>query len=146
MMHSPTLRETALWFWERQLGKPYRWGGDDPVAGWDCSGLVIEGLKVVGILPRAGDWRAVQLADRFLKNKVGESQIQPGCLLFWNRGPNRVIGHVEIVWQVLNDRILTIGSSGGGSSTKTEADAIARNAYVKIRPAQPWELAVDPFG
>ena len=142
-MHSPTLRETALWIWEQQLGKPYFWGGDDPIAGWDCSGLVIEGLKGVGILPRKGDWTAANLADHFSEAHV--TDVQPGCLLFWERGPNHTIGHVEIVWQVFADQVITIGSSGGGSSTKTEADAIARNAYVKIRPAQPWVLAVDPF-
>jgi len=32
----------------------YLWGGDDPLAGFDCSGFVIEILKSVGILE---EWR-----------------------------------------------------------------------------------------
>ncbi|MFC1535727.1 NlpC/P60 family protein, partial [Candidatus Neomarinimicrobiota bacterium] len=37
------------------VGLPYLWGGDDAVAGYDCSGLVIEILKSVGLLQRSGD-------------------------------------------------------------------------------------------
>lgn len=119
-------------------GLPYRWGGDDPSAGFDCSGLVIEGLQACGILPRTGDWRAAALAQRFpLAQKV-----RPGCLLFWGEP----IVHVEIVWELLsNGAVLTLGASGGGSKTLTRADAEAQNAFVKIRPARPWVRAVDPF-
>ena len=31
------------------LGTPYRWGGDDPLTGIDCSGLALEVLKAAGI-------------------------------------------------------------------------------------------------
>lgn len=136
------LRAIALYLWEKELGKPYRWGGDDPIGGFDCSGLVIEHLKSVGVLPRSGDWTADGLAKRFQGREV--TTLKPGCLLFWFRGQK--IGHVEIVWHVVGDRVLTIGASGGGSRTKTEADAERQNAYIKVRPASPeWVKAVDPF-
>ena len=32
------------------LGTPYRWGGDDPILGFDCSGFIVEILKSVGVL------------------------------------------------------------------------------------------------
>ena len=137
-----SLRSIALHLWEKELGKPYRWGGDDPIAGFDCSGLVIEHLKSVGILPAQGDWTAAGLAKRFEGREV--TKLRPGCLLFWFRGSK--IGHVEIVWHVVGERVLTIGAAGGGSRTQTEADAERQNAYIKVRPARPeWVKAVDPF-
>lgn len=135
-------RELALRLWEREIGQPYVWGGDDPVLGWDCSGLMIEGLKAAGILPREGDWTAEGLAARFRERAVEQPRL--GCLLFWKRGER--IGHVEVVWTVIRGALFTIGASGGGSSTQTREDAVRQNAYVKVRPAAPgWVLAVDPF-
>ena len=55
----------------RYLGKPYIWGGDDPVGGFDCSGLVVELFKSVGKLPRQGDWTAHDLWLKF-KDKYKE--------------------------------------------------------------------------
>ena len=47
------------------LGTFYTWGGDDP-SGFDCSGLVIECLKSIGVLPRSGDWTANTLSKKFV--------------------------------------------------------------------------------
>jgi hypothetical protein len=110
-------RELALRAWEGCLGEPYRWGGDHPEEGFDCSGLVIE-------------------------DPVAQS-VRPGVLLFW--GAPKII-HVEIVVAVLGSEVFTLGASGGGSATLTTAAAIASGAYVKLRPARPgWVKAVDPF-
>ena len=119
------------------VGKPYIWGGDDPMKGFDCSGLVIEILKSVGLLPRKGDWTAQGLYDLFKGQEVNEPRA--GCLAFYGVPK---ISHVE--WLETDD--LTIAASGGGSKTLTEADAIRQNAYVKIRPLRPDVVAfVDPF-
>jgi hypothetical protein len=133
--------------WERELGTPYRWGGDDPIEGFDCSGLVIDPLQAVGILPDPGDWTAADLAEHFGDRRVtNEDDLQPGCLLFWENKAGTRIVHVEIVWHVFRERILCIGARGGGSRTTTREDAAAQNAYVKVRPARPgWCRAVDPF-
>ena len=116
-------KEIALKIAWSFLGKPYIWGGDDPMRGFDCSGFVIECLKSVGILPRKGDWPAMGLYGMFplVENPYA------GCLVFW--GAPRII-HVEFC---IDDK-LSIGASGGGSKTKTAADAISQNAYIKIRP------------
>jgi cell wall-associated NlpC family hydrolase len=118
------------------LNKPYLWGGDDPMGGFDCSGLCIEILKSVGLLPRQGDWTANQLYKRFLQYRVSlATQVQEGCLVFWGNGQRMT--HVEYA---LDDE-LTIGASGGGSSTSTLAVAMRQNAYIKVRP---WRDRVPP--
>lgn len=117
-------REVALSF----LGKPYLWGGDDPMAGFDCSGLCIEILKSVGLLPRRGDWTAQGLWNKFGDCKVDTPSL--GCLVFWtNKRGDRVI-HVEMA---LNS-YLCIGASRGGRKTTGEQEAISQNAYIKVRP------------
>lgn len=103
------------------LGTPYRWGGDD-FSSFDCSGFVIECLKSAGVLPRSGDWTAAGLFAMF--PKVPDPK--EGCLVFWGSP----IIHVELCL----DDIFSIGASGGGSKTVTEADAIRQNAYLKVRP------------
>jgi cell wall-associated NlpC family hydrolase len=108
------------------LGTFYIWGGDDP-SGFDCSGLAIECLKSVGVLPREGDWTAQDLSAMFPR----VDPPQGGDLVFWTslQGSSHVV-HVEIC---LSEE-LSIGASGGGSKTKTIKDAIKQNAFIKIRP------------
>jgi cell wall-associated NlpC family hydrolase len=100
------------------LGRPYVWGGDDPVEGFDCSGLVVECLNSVGRLPREGDWTAEELWRKFL----GSDHPDPkrGDLVFWKSQETDWMIHVEIC---SNDEI-SIGASGGGSGTLSLADAI----------------------
>ena len=123
------------------LGKPYYWGGDDPMQGFDCSGFVIEILKSVGKLPRSGDWTADGLWDLFPAKRAIPTR---GCLVFWKNSSGRMI-HVEYC---LSDE-LSIGASGGGSRTTTEQAAINSNAYIKVRPFRSRSNIggfVDPWG
>lgn len=121
-------------------GTPYIWGGDDPVRGFDCSGLQIEILKSVGILPRRGDWTAHGLYSLFRARGCEVETPRAGCLVFY--GTIDKIVHVEML--ITDD--LSIGASGGGSGTKTEADAAQQNAFVKIRPLRPNRVGfMDPF-
>ena len=120
------------------LGKPYFWGGDDPLQGFDCSGFMIEILKGVNLLPRAGDWTADAMSELF--PEVAEPK--KGCLLFWlNQAKTKYI-HVEMA---LNNE-LQIGASGGGSATDSLEDAIRHDAYIKVRPIpKTVALITDPF-
>lgn len=121
------------------MGKPYIWGGDDPIKGFDCSGFCIEILKSVGALLRQGDWTAQGLFE-FYKN-YEKSYPNPGYLVFWGR---LVKTHVEFCL----DENYSIGASGGGSKTTTEVEAINQNAYIKIRPIDSRignKYYVDPF-
>ena len=123
------------------LGKPYYWGGDDPMQGFDCSGFVIEILKSVGKLPRKGDWTAQGLFDMFHATRTSDPA--RGRLVFW-KNASRMI-HVEYCL----DEVLSIGASGGGSSTDNQQEAIRRNAFIKVRPFRGRPNIggfVDPWG
>lgn len=110
------------------VGKPYIWGGDDAVQGFDCSGLVIEILQAAGVLPRNYDTTAQGLYLRF-KNS-GRIVLSPdfGDLAFY--GSYEKITHVGFCM----DNHLMLEAGGGGSRTKTVQDAIDQNAYIRIRP------------
>jgi cell wall-associated NlpC family hydrolase len=51
------MRDMAI----RLLGTPYRWAGDDPLAGFDCSGLAIELYTSFGLW----DGRDVRAQDLY---------------------------------------------------------------------------------
>jgi cell wall-associated NlpC family hydrolase len=139
MQHRIKIATDVAWAF---LGTPYRWGGDDPMEGFDCSGFVVEILKSVGILPRGGDWTAEGLKNKF-KDKIVNEPYQ-GCLVFWRSKHSTRIVHVEYCL----DGEFTIGASGGGSTTTDEAAAARQNAYIKVRPFRSrsglWGF-VDPF-
>lgn len=111
----------------RYQGTFYIWGGNDP-SGFDCSGFIVEVLQSVGILRHGTDYTASGLHSLFKDNKVEKAR--GGCLVFWFKPKNKKIVHVEMC--ITDD--LSIGASGGGSSTLTVKDAIAHDAFIKIRP------------
>lgn len=124
-MRNEHLQQYALRF----VGVSYIWGGDDPMRGFDCSGLAQELLLAFGAHPHPGrDYTAQGLYDHFAKaGQYNATEI--GALAFYGKD-YRTITHVGIV--VFPDLILEAG--GGGSRTKTNADAIEQNAYVRLRP------------
>ena len=68
------------------VGVPYRWGGNSPRGGFDCSGLTQWVYRHVGIsLPHysAGQWR--------YGRRVSRRALRPGDLLFFSG-----LGHVGI--------------------------------------------------
>ena len=73
------------------IGVPYRWGGNSPITGLDCSGLVqLVFRNSVGIdLPRTALEQSAQ------GNRVSVRELKPGDLVFFNTiGEN--ISHVGI--------------------------------------------------
>jgi len=140
MDRATTDAELAVKYAMAFVGTQYRWGGDDPMAGFDCSGFVIEVLKGVGYLPYNGDWRAFELFEMF--REVDNPTI--GVLVFWGIGKDQ-IGHVELC---ISDKI-AIGAGGGDRKVMTTQDAIKYNAYVRLRPIKRPEKRLmyfaDPF-
>jgi cell wall-associated NlpC family hydrolase len=134
-------RSTFVWYLEQFLGTWYKWGGDDP-SGFDCSGLICEGLQAVGKIPRFADYTARDLARLF--PVIPQDQLKPGCLVFYTNSLQE-ISHVEMVWK---NTVLSLGASGGTSETHTVQEAITKNAFVKIRPlaSRPGNATFrDPF-
>lgn len=115
----------------------YKWGGDDP-SGFDCSGLIVEILKSVGIIKRQTDYTASGLWNKFQHHVILTPKA--GALVFWKTAYG-TINHVEICI----DGEHAIGASGGGSKTLTEADAIRQNAFIKIRPIVGRERIVAGY-
>jgi cell wall-associated NlpC family hydrolase len=107
------------------LNTPYKWGGDDPLAGYDCSGFVLELLKSSGLVPNALDLNAQQIHDKF-PSKSPSPQL--GDLAFYGKAGNII--HVGFCLNAAQ----MVEAGGGGSHTNTLADATRDNAYIRIRP------------
>jgi len=73
------------------VGSPYRYGGDDPVRGFDCSGLVryVAGSVLGVTLPRQAE--AISRGGV----EVDRQQLQPGDLVFFNT-LGRAFSHVGV--------------------------------------------------
>lgn len=109
------------------LGRPYLWGGDDPMSGLDCSGLVQEILASVGMDP-PGDQTAQALFNHFERD-ANWNVYALGALAFYGKSV-REISHVAFCL----DQYLCIEAGGGGSLTTSAQAAAAQNAFVRIRP------------
>lgn len=122
--------------------KEYKWGGDDSIEGYDCSGFIMEVLQSVGALRHKSDKNAVGLWNHYQEVRVPEPYL--GCLVFYYNPRKTNIIHIEFC---LSD-YLKIGASGGGSKTTTKKAAADANAFVKVRPIKSrGNIAgyVDPF-
>lgn len=141
ILQSAYLRAIVVDYAERFIGTPYHWGGDDPMAGFDCSGFVVEVLQAVGILKHGRDYSANNLFELFNLSRVETGYA--GCLAFWVTPES---GAVHVMLMVDNERV--IGAAGGDSGTTTTEDAIQQNAFIKLRPVGyrgGTLIIVDPF-
>lgn len=127
ILHKPGNRTVDLLvdYSMRFIGDNYKWGGDDPMGGWDCSGFIQEVLAAVGCDPM-GD----QTADgiyRIFKN-FSTKILCRGSLVFF--GSEAKIIHVAMA--IDSKRMVEAG--GGGSKTKSRLEAERQNAFVRVRP------------
>lgn len=105
-----------------QVGKPYQWAGAGPNA-FDCSGLVMFSWSHAGVsLPH---YSVAQYQDTA---RIGESQLRPGDLVFYDNGSGAQPGHVTIY--VGNGQVVTADSPG---------------TYVKVVPLD-WDGTPMGFG
>lgn len=110
------------------LGKSYIWGGDDPILGFDCSGLVQEILAGVGLDPK-GDQTANELMKFAATNWKMTDKAVEGTIVFFGSSSELA---THVAFSIGNG--LMIEAGGGGSKTITAKDAIAQNAFVRMRP------------
>lgn len=125
-------RSFSMEYAMRYIGTYYSWGGDDPVGGFDCSGLASEIGKAVGFLKRKERLTAEGFRQRFFSGDPSYKIDQPftgAFILYVDKTQNKAT-HIEMCI----DGKRSIGANGGGSTTITKADAIVNNAFVQIRP------------
>ena len=121
------------------LGTPYIWGGDDPF-GFDCSGLVVESLKSVGLLKEYDDFTADGLYRKYKSFEIEKPK--KGVLVFYLEDNHAF--HVGICL----DKYFYISAAGGNSKTLSEKNSYKQNAFVKIRPIDNYKskiIYLDPF-
>ncbi|MEJ2101140.1 MAG: NlpC/P60 family protein [Desulfobacterales bacterium] len=85
------LREEILKTARQYIGVPYRWGGESPQTGFDCSGLTMVVYRINGLdLPRSSgqQWKAGKLINR--------RQLKKGDLVFFATSASRRVSHVGI--------------------------------------------------
>jgi cell wall-associated NlpC family hydrolase len=82
----PTRAERAVRYAVDAVGIPYRWGGESPATGFDCSGLVRWAYGHVGIdLPHSS------YALYGVGRRAATSRLEPGDILFFDG-----LGHVGL--------------------------------------------------
>ena len=109
------------------VGRPYIWGGQNPLKGFDCSGFVQEVLASIGLDPR-GDQTAQTLYHHFLQIGYGSS-CSRGALLFFGKSEDKIT-HIALA---LSDKIM-LEAGGGGSKTVNADIAAKQGAFVRVRP------------
>ena len=100
------------------IGIPYVWGGNTP-KGFDCSGLVCEGLRSIGKLSKR-DYTAQGLYNLFCK-EGNFSQIKDNTILFFGKNTGE-ISHIAVA---LNEKQMI--EAGGEGRVETD------KGYVRIR-------------
>lgn len=117
------LREQLL----RLLGTPYRWGGNHPLQGFDCSGLLCYVLQSHGALPFGRDLHAQGLYDYFLDK--GRTNIHKlGALIFFGESAMK-ISHAAM----LLDQYRMV-EAYGDRDTKNLTDAEIHGHHVRLSP------------
>jgi len=104
---------------ERMIGKPYRYGGEDPTTGFDCSGLVHFTHGAVGIsVPR------VSRNQYRRAKKIPLSAAEPGDIIFFSDAAK--LSHVAIY---IGDGRFVHAPSSGRTVTEDELGAAYYQAH-----------------
>lgn len=122
------MRTYAMMF----VGLNYKWGGQHPAEGYDCSGLVQELLAAVGVAPPT-DTTAQGIFD-FLKAKarvITPPAPAEGDVVLFGKSTTQI---THVAFMVSPTEMVEAG--GGGSAVVDESSAIAKRAFVRIRPVR----------
>ena len=120
------LEKYALQF----AGTPYKWGGENPISGWDCSGFVKHLLQVFGVFPQNFDTTAQGIYNKLLRREGCIDGIAIlGSVSFYGKNQTSITHCMMCL-----DSHVCIGACGGGRTTKTKAIADKKNAFIQIKP------------
>ncbi|WP_071334601.1 C40 family peptidase [Burkholderia contaminans] len=120
------------------VGVPYRWGGNTPTSGFDCSGLVryVIGRAADVNLPRT----TADMSSRGVS--IDPDQIAPGDLIFFNT-TGRAHSHVGIYVGKL--RFVNAPSTGGTVRLDYLTNPYWAKRFDGIRRVAPPRGAPTPF-
>ncbi|ETF08897.1 C40 family peptidase [Pseudomonas moraviensis] len=122
------------------VGTPYRWGGNTPDSGFDCSGLIgFVYRDAAGIsLPRSTREMIVMQAPN-----VGKEGLQTGDLIFFATNGGSQVSHAGIY--VGEGRFVHAPATGGTVKLDSLSKAYWQKAYLSAkRVLQPGQLAHHP--
>jgi len=115
------------------VGTPYKWAGNNPIEGFDCSGLIMEGLKAHGIAKYNEDLSSQSIFDKLSGGykyfSPDSHMIIKNDLLFFGKSA-REISHVAIAY----DNMLMLEAGGGDSTCTSVKRARKLGAFVRVRP------------
>lgn len=116
------------------VGTPYRWGGNTPDSGFDCSGLIKYVYNdAAGIsLPRTTREMIVMRAQN-----VGQDKLQTGDLLFFATGGGTQVSHAGIY--VGEGRFVHAPATGGTVKLDSLNKAYWQKAYLNAKRVLPTE-------
>ena len=123
------------------VGTPYRWGGNTPDSGFDCSGLIKYVYNdAAGIsLPRTTREMIVMRAQ-----SIGQDKLQTGDLLFFATNGGSQVSHAGIY--VGEGRFVHAPATGGTVKLDSLSKAYWQKAYLNAKRVLPTEqhLARNP--
>jgi cell wall-associated NlpC family hydrolase len=119
-------RETIVKTARRYVGVPYRWGGESPRTGFDCSGYTMVVYRLNGLdLPRSSrqQWKVGKKIDR--------RQLQKGDLVFFATTGGSRVSHVGIYTG--NNKFLHAPRRGSRIKTSSLSSQYFSARYVGAR-------------
>lgn len=111
---------------KRYIGIPYRWGGESPRTGFDCSGLTMVVYRLNGLdLPRSSiqQWRSGRPVKR--------SELNRGDLVFFATSGGRRVSHVGIYTG--SGRFLHAPRRGRNIQISSLSNTYYKNRYLGAR-------------
>ncbi|WP_338523013.1 C40 family peptidase [Pseudomonas batumici] len=122
------------------VGTPYRWGGNTPDSGFDCSGLISYVYRdMAGInLPRSTREMIVMRAPN-----VPQNALQTGDLIFFATSGGSQVSHAGIY--VGEGRFVHAPATGGTVKLDSLSKAYWQHAYLNAKRVLPaGHLASNP--
>lgn len=110
------------------IGVRYRYGGNNPREGFDCSGFACFVFREVGVqLPRVS--ADMSKVGRY----VGKNELRKGDLVFFATGSSRRINHVGIVIETKPEVLMIHSSTSRGIRIDDINSQYYRRRYVTSR-------------